>query len=142
MVSNTGGSQETENLYRTVSQFVGTARGGWGDGQWSLTVGTKSGLETAGQNVPSSWPAWSYSLMGGVPGRHIYAASDEPGMLRPSNISRAILHETLHSMPKTVGEAILYYFGGHERVDSKARQLNMDLGFGNCDAMGGFPSCQ
>jgi hypothetical protein len=80
--------------------------------------------------------------MGGVAGRHIYAAGDASGMLRPSNISRVILHESLHSLPRTAGEYIEYFFGGHGRLDSEARRLNMSFGFGNCDAMGGFPSCQ
>jgi len=143
-VNNIGATEQTENLYRAVSQFVGTARGGWGDGQWSLTVGTRSALEAAAgpDHKPPPGPAWSYSLMGGLAGRHIYAAGDAEGMLRPSNISRAILHETLHSQATSVMDMIIYSFGGHERLDSQARQLNKDYGFGKCDAQGGFPACQ
>ncbi len=75
-------------------------------------------------------------------GEHIYIATDQPGMLRPSNLSRALIRETLHlfeSHELTGGLAQM--FEGHSRLDTEARRLNVKFGFGQCDAVGGFPAC-
>ena len=84
-VNNFGASQEAENLYRAISQFVGTARGGWGDTQWTLNIGTVQGFKDAKKRTQDGAAAWAWgpaSLKSFI----VYFDTEFPGMLRPSNI--------------------------------------------------------
>lgn len=138
-INNYGASAETENLYRAVTQFVGAARGGWGDAKWTVTIGTEPGT-----NMPAC-PGGASSCSGGPSeqSRHMFFYTQNPELGRPSNISRAIIHESRHR-----GESanpLVRWFGDqigfHSWLDHRARSLNMAYGFGKCDAAGNFPAC-
>jgi hypothetical protein len=133
-------------MAQAVSQFVGTARGGWGDAQWTMTVGTKDALAAAGKTTVDG-AAWAIPRVtasnGERVGMSVYIATESPGILEPSNLSRALIHETLHYNDSQGVWGVIWnkWLWGHNALDSRARQLNMQYGFGKCDAMGGFPGC-
>lgn len=141
-VENLGASKDEENLVRATSQFVGTARGGWGDTQWFLTVGTKTGIAATPGRLVGRGPAWVAPVerkSDGAPlGMRITIAAESPGILRPSNLSRALIHESLHFNSRWWEMLPIV---GHDLLDLKARQRNLEYGFGKCDAMAGFSAC-
>jgi hypothetical protein len=60
----------------------------------------------------------------------MYVATDSPGILQPSNLSRALVHESLHfydSQPP-LGMFWNRMLWGHRVMDGKARQLNVEYG--------------
>jgi hypothetical protein len=148
VINNYRNSVETDNvnMFRAVSQFVGTARGGWSDATYSLTVGTAQAFKEGGVLASSDYPAWTNRAgRDGVATKmSMYFRPYHDDLRGPSNISRAIIHETLHReapLPGTFREILFNMFGGHERLDARARQLNVSYGLGMCGSSGGIPAC-
>ena len=57
----------------------------------------------------------------------------------PSDLVRLMFHETLHvRYPDELGPD---RYSRHQAVDRWAREMTKRLGFGHCQAVGGFPAC-
>jgi hypothetical protein len=144
--SGTDGSIAT--MARVASQFVGKARGGWGEGMQGIVVISKTEAARSSKGPAFTWTG----LKGARAGQSwIYLNSGYGNYFRHAgNMARAIIHEGMH--PQAGSEADSPF--GHQQLDGQARSRLSDYGLADsgCSSVGGtlgfsgslfggFPGC-
>ncbi len=138
-----GGFRMDQVLFRVVSQFVGSARGGWGG--YDIVIQLTGGF----LNVPSVDRGFGRTDVVERGDETFFAMVFNPNFRSndvvfrqsPSDIARGIIHEFEHVLGG--GRYMRPGTPPHQAIDRRARHLLplYGLGGGGCQPIGPYPGC-